>query len=315
MSERPTFTEAFASEGTAVDSPTTTPATETSTTDSASAPATAAPVQTATTPDVNPSTESGPIPLDRHTAILANAREKAKAEALAEWRQQYGWAESMPRDQVTAMSDWYQRAAQDPVKFAADLVDELAADPSHAPALRSQAARLLRAARAQAETDIEPDIPVLNDQGQVVSKAFSADRVRQLIAREVEKAVNPLQQSQHQREQREQQETYQRQLQTFTRQESSRIRAAVEKLPHATEHWDAIVAKAKTYSEDIPVGEALRAAWAEVVGPLLTARAKTEVLDTLKTKAAAAAGAVNPATAASATTTRPKSFHDPSLTW
>ena len=318
VSDRPTFEQAFsASEGTAADSLPATPATDSSQTDSASAPATGAPAATEAATDVHPGTEDqGPIPVDRHKAILEHARTEARDKAVAEWRQQYGWAEQVPREQLQTMNDWYQRAAQDPVAFALDLVDELSADQSHAPALRSHAARLLRAARAQSpEADITPDIPVMDAQGQVVSQAFSADRVKQLIAREVAKAVNPLNEDKKTREDREHHETYQRELQQFTKRESSRIRASVESRPHAKEHWQAIVAKAQTYPEDIPVGEALRDAYYDVVGPLLTDRAKSEVLDTLKTKAAAASGSVNPAGAAIASSKRPASFFDPNLQW
>ena len=317
VSERPTFEQAFASEGTAAESPTATPTIETAQTDSASADTRVPPAEGDATADVHPNTETqGPIPFERHKEILETWKQKARDEALTEWRSQYGWAEQVPREQLQTMNDWYQRAAQDPVTFALDLVDELSADQAHAPALRSHAARLLRAARQPAaDPDIAPDIPVMDAQGQVVSQAFSADRVKQLIAREVAKAVNPLQEDVNARKQQEQRETYAREVQQFTKRESSRIRASVEKLPHAKEHWQAIVAKAQTYPEDIPVGEALRDAYYDVVGPLLTDRAKSDVLDTLKTKAAAASGSVNPAGAAIASSKRPASFLDPNLQW
>ena len=314
VSERPTFTQAFdASEATAADSLSATPATDATQTDSASAPATGAPAETATATAVHPNTEDqGPIPLERHKAILENARTEAGAKALAEWRQQYGWAEQVDRDAVAravALGDAYQR---DRAGYIRSLIEEARTDPELGPLIRSDLARELG---RRPEADIEPDIPVMDAQGQVVSHAFSADRVKQLIAREVAKAVNPLNEDKKTREERDTKETYERELQQFTRQESARIRTAVEKLPHAKEHWQAIVAKAQTYPEDIPVGEALRDAYYEVVGPTLTDRAKSEVLDSLKTKAAAASGTVNPAHAAIASSKRPASFLDPSLQW
>lgn len=314
--ERPTFAQAFASEGTATESPTVTPGPETTPAASASAETTPPPATDGQPPD-HASTKDGPIPLERHKQILDGIykeRDEAR-QHLEEWKQ-YEWAKSVKREDLDAMSAWYQRAHANPVEFALQLVDELSGNAQHAAAMRSHAARLLRAARegqAESEAPIEPGIPAYDDKGQLVGRTYTDAQIQTLLTREIDKRLNPVTQELQSRKQAEQQAEQQRQYQAYVSQESARIKTAVQKLPKATEHWDAIVAKARTYPEDVPVGEALRDAYYEVVFPTLKDSAKSEVLDTLKTKAHA--GSVNPAGAVVATTTKPKSLLDPSLTW
>lgn len=87
---------------------------------SASAPSVssdAAPATEATSPEVSTSSEpsaAGPIPLDRHKAILERAREEARRQTEAEFRGKLGWAERYQPDtveQATRLYQWYQ---QDP---------------------------------------------------------------------------------------------------------------------------------------------------------------------------------------------------------
>ena len=321
VSERPTFEQAFAAEPAATDSLPVTPASESPTPDSASAATTeppAAELQATTTP--SPETKAGEPPKERWDDILANTRTKTRAEVEAEWKA-YEWAKQVPKEQFDSMAQWYAKAQTNPVEFALSLVEELSADQQHAATLRSHAGRLLRSARsgpAEAQTpDLKPDIPVYDNQGQLVAQTFSADKVQSIVQHAVQQAitehVQPLKQDAATRQRAEQQAEQQRQQHAFVASESARIQSAVLKLPKAHEHWTAIVEKAKTYADDLPVGEALRDAYFEVVLPTLTHAAKSEVLDSLKTKAAA--GSVNPSGAVVASTKRPASFLDPSLKW
>lgn len=223
--------------------------------------------------------KQGPIPFDVHHTALENARTKA----VEEYRQRVGWAEHVPREQFEQMASWYNRAASDPVAFALDVIDELAANEEHAPVLRSRAGRLLRAARQQQPTH-DPDIPdveILDGQGQSLGK------LRDVVERLVAARVGPLEQDKQTREKREKEAAYERELDAYTTRESARIRSAVEKLPHAKDHWAAIVEKAKTYPDEIPVGEALRDAYHEVVMPQLSTLERKKVLADISQKPAA----------------------------
>ena len=79
---------------------------------------------------VPPSTQ-GPIPYERHTAILDNARTKARQEAETEYRAKYGWAERYDPQVVEQSSRLYQWLTQDPQGFAGYLQQQL---QSQAPA-------------------------------------------------------------------------------------------------------------------------------------------------------------------------------------
>ena len=319
VSERPTFAQAFASEAPAADPLPAQTSTETATPASASADARVPPA-TATPETDHPSTD-GPIPLERHKAILDGVyKERDDAKQQLEGWKAYEWAKKVPQAEFESMVQWYAKANQDPIEFVLGRLDELSSDPQHAAAMRSHAARLLRAARTSPETaapDLKPDIPVYDDKGALVSQTYSADRVQSIVQHAVAQAiaehVQPLKQDAASRKQAEQQAELQREQDAYVTRESSRIKATVQKLPKAQEHWDAIVAKAKTYDAELPVGEALRDAYLEVVLPTLTQAAKADVLDNLKTKAAASS--VNPSAAAVTGTKRPASFHDPSLKW
>lgn len=82
----------------------------------ATAPAPATPA-----PDVSdssaPRAPQGPIPFERHTAILDNARRKAREEADREYRTKYGWADRYTPEQVEQSSRLYQWLSENPKTF------------------------------------------------------------------------------------------------------------------------------------------------------------------------------------------------------
>ena len=114
---------------------------------------------------------AGPIPVDRHKAILENTRARARDEAQTQLQQEYGWALQMGPQNFQAVTNLAQQWANDPVAFVLGALDDLTASPEHAPLLRSHVAKLL-ARRPQngngqvpqaAPTDTpepEPDIEV-----------------------------------------------------------------------------------------------------------------------------------------------------------
>lgn len=67
----------------------------------------------------------GPIPLDRHKAVLENARKEARESAEKELKQKYGWAERYDAQTVEQASRLYQWLQTDPVQFRAFLDQQL----------------------------------------------------------------------------------------------------------------------------------------------------------------------------------------------
>jgi hypothetical protein len=268
-----------------------------------------------------PSTTQGPIPFAVHKTALENARTKAGEEAVAQYRQQYGWAERIPADTIQEWSGIANLMTSDPPAFLDKFFGEAAAHPTHGPAVRSWAARTL-ASRAPKAIDLSPDVTVQDDQGREVAKTFSADRVQAIVQHAIQdalgKELGPLKQDHQQRQADQQRQAVERQ-QTQQRQQletqADAVLADLADLLDVTA--DTPPDQAKALYDEI---EALLAADQTLTphrAAMQVARTKgtaqKKVLDDLKTRAAAQG--VNPAGAAHAPTHRPTSFQDPSLKW
>ena len=302
--ERPTsFAQAFASDA----------ATQTETPAQPEA-ATTQPAETTTAQaPVHPSAEkTGPIPFDVHKTALENARTKA----VAEYKEKFGWAEAVDRnayEEAARIGQLYQR---DKPAYIRQVLAEAVNDPTLAPLVRSEAARVLGSRQQPtAPVDLTPDIPVVDEQGRVVSHSFSADRVKQLLKQEREALkqellgeIAPLKQDRETAQRQEQARKEQAQLQSTV---TSLYEQATTDLPHFKEHEQEIAAAFEKIPGD--PGTALYRAYAQVVIPKLTAAGQAKAVEDLKTKAAASTA--NPASATVATTKRPKSFTDSSLKW
>ena len=81
-----------------------------------------------------PGTSAGPIPLDRHKAVLENARREAREAAEREYKQRYGWAERYQPDQVEQSSRLYAWLNQNPRGFAQWLRSQIGEDGPAVPA-------------------------------------------------------------------------------------------------------------------------------------------------------------------------------------
>jgi len=311
-SERPSFAQAFASDASATGSlPATTPTTDSSAPDPASADATALPGTPEPTTDSPSTTDVGPIPLERHKQILDGVykeRDDAKTQ-LDSWKA-FEWAKTVDRQAVEQAQRLGQLYTTDRPAFWRQFATEAAADPS----LRSEAARILATRGGPQAPSMEPDIPVYNEQGQLVSKTFSAERqveiINHLVAEALGKEVAPLKQDFQTRQQEREQTQFQQELQTSV---ADIYAEAQDVLPGFTEHEAEIGKVFATLTGKDPAKD-LRQAWKTVVGPKLSAKATADVLDNLQKKAAAASG-VNPAGAVIATNKRPTSLTDPSLKW
>ena len=307
VSERPTMEAAFAADvAPAADPLPATPTPEDGSAEQASPAATVPPVEqpTGEVPE-----GSGPIPLDRHKAILDGAYKERDAlkQQLETIKQQTGWLESPEGQQLRQWSHAFQT---NPRAWFAQTAQELVqAYPDLAGSLRSDAARILAGGRtAQPEVDLEPDIPVVDDKGQVVNHAYSAARVKQFVTHAVAEAlakeVGPLKQTVQSVEQ-------ERRLAADTAKAHDVAKAEYAKAqawPGFTEHVKDIAAAYEQHPE-----WSLQDAYIAVAVPKLRQSGQAQTLTDLKTKAAAST--VNPATAAVTTTQRPKSLTDPSLVW
>lgn len=276
--------------------------------------ATTQPAETTTAPATTHTSEkTGPIPFDVHKTALDNARTKARAEVEAE----LGWAKTVDRAQVEEAARIGHMYQTDKPAYIRQVLAEALADQELAPLVRSEAARVLGSRpKEQTQTDeLAADIPVVDENGRVVSHSFSADRVKQLLKQERESLkqellgeIAPLKQreavAKQQEHQRQEQAHIEKTVQTVYEQ-------ATSDLPMFKEH-EAEISKAFA---DIPgdPGTALYRAWAKVVLPKLEANNQSKTLDELKTKAAASVG--NPNAAVVATTKRPRSLTDSSLQW
>ena len=193
----------------------------------------------------------GPIPFDRHKSILDGAY--GERDAARQELERLSWARQIDPAQFSQLQQWATAYREDPVKWLSSTVQELRqAYPHLTPALTSEAARILGASRNfQPEPDIEPDIPVLDGNGQVVSQAFSADRVRQLIQRVVQdtigKEVSPLKQTlQKQQATADADHQYAQAVATADKQYAQALtypmfeahKAAIAKAFEAHEEWD-----------------------------------------------------------------------------
>lgn len=306
-SQRPTFAQAFASD-----------AASSSATPSPTEPAATAPEGTADAAGAtHPSPEAqGPIPFEVHHTALQNARAKERATAQAEWDAQYGWAKTMDRTQLEAYSRDAQEFLREPVTFLDRFVAQLEADPTHAAALRSWAAKTLGSRRGlQPAAEPQPDVEIVSADGQVTGRTFSADGLakrdawlQQRILADVMTQVGPLKADHDQRVAQEQAAKLDQQVQVKTDvllEEIQEIVGDDSLLPEVgqllVEHPDWSAHKAALHVRKTKVA------------PAAAAKAQAQVLDSLKTKAGAQG--INPASAVVASTSRPKSFHDPTLKW
>jgi hypothetical protein len=148
---------------------------------------------------------------------------------------------------------------------------------------------------------------VYDDQGRLVAQTFSADKVKAIVAAELQKAINPLNEDLKTRQQREQDAAQLRQVETRVVNETQRIGKRLSALPGYADYEPAIKARiaeiAKTDRESTPEGIAYQA-YLDVVKPNVASQAKAEVLDSLKQKAAAQMPAASGSTASPVTRPR-----------
>ncbi len=121
-----------------------------------------------------PSATPGPIPFPQHKQILENARREFDT-----YKQRHGWAETIPQAKLQEWGTFADRVKTDLPGVIAELTQAGMNHPIWGPQLRSSAGRTLASAPAARP---EPDVQVVNAQGQVVSMTFSAETLAEVQA-------------------------------------------------------------------------------------------------------------------------------------
>ena len=270
--------------------------------------------------------DSGPIPLDRHKAIIEAVRkerdaENAKYERVA-FAEEFVNAGKSANDIKEAMS-LYDAFKGDPPGLLAYLYDKLDEHPQFAPQVRSWAGKMLSGGRKtieavdpQGDPEPQPDFQQVDPTTGNLSHHWSTERAKQWYAwrerqfeAKMDERYKPLVEAHKQTQAAEQQR------QSDAR-DTQRAIAEVDKIktkPYYDELKSDIAARMKESGWTESPTEAYVHVLTTKKLPTLTADGKAQALAELKTHAAASSA--KPSAAASATPTRPKSFHDASLKW
>ena len=199
----------------------------------------------------------GPLPFERHKAIVENTRAKAVESTIQQVKDTYG-----------AGIDFQTRFDADPVGTFSQIFDGLTQHPEFGPAILSHAARALSAQRGKAALDEEPGPDLQSADGTLL---YSADQLakreawhRRQIQADMAKALTPFQQ----REQALQQQQAFEEAKAAAGQRMGKLYDAFAARPHFTAHKAAITDRFKAIRAEYPdmdLGAALGMAYADVV--------------------------------------------------
>ena len=304
------------------DSSASTPSPESTPAADASADATVPPAADATTDGSTPA--HGEPPKERWDAILSNARQKAAEEALAP----YAWAKSVDQrefQQIQSIARHF--TSGNVVEGLQNLIAEIRQDPQHDAALRSLHAKALAAARGQAtaptEQEPQPDLPIQLEDGRVVH-LYSAEQQAKREAflqkqwmQGVQQELQPLKQTHEQLQAQRAAYEQQQRVDHFVTTTYADAQTWPGMADQANQKAVAQAMQAMGLPNDASperVSLALNEAYRKVVLPTLNQKAQSELLDSLKTKAAASSS-VNPGSAGASAARSPRSFYDASLQW
>lgn len=195
----------------------------------------------------------GEPPRERWDSILANARTKARDEALAEHREALEIVKSL-RENFTGT--------------LAQLLDEASADPRFAPDITAKAAAILNARKGQAKADAEPEPDLQTGDGALVYSAEQLRKWHDWNSRQLEKKFGeqfrPLQELQQQFTTTRERLAMQQQAMETAKQRGARW----ESMPFFTEHKDAILERQKALYAESPQAdpwELLQQAYSDVI--------------------------------------------------
>lgn len=245
--------------------------------------------------------------VDRQRFDTVNDRMK-RAEARAE---QSAWAEQIDRRAVEQAQQIGQLYARDRAGYVRQILSEAMSDPDLAPAIRSEAARLLGTRQAQAPAGPDLDQVVIDlGNGQTVALGDLKAQWTQGVMQKLQ----PFVQTAEQVQQLQAQAVRQHDADTF----ASSFMGDLQKLPGFAKHKVEIARQLTTLQLPSDHPAEVRAATLQIylstVLPTLSQNAQSQLLDTLQQKAAASSS-VNPTRAAPSTGRKVTSFTDPALQW
>lgn len=275
----------------------------------------ALPTEAPLTPEPPP----GPLPYERHKAILDKAY--AERDSLKAQMEELSWAQQVPaavRPQIHRIIEMAARTQGDPVAFAMELVQEAQNDPRHAAALKSHAARILGTRAPSQPADEEPGPDIVVDGHSWYSAAQQAKReqwlTRQLagqMSAVVQEQVGPLATLAQRVADAEAKQVAAREAEAFATTHFEKV----SKLPGFKEHqaeisaaFDAEIAKVPKADQDRMAPIVLRDVCNDILLPKLTATSSQTLLKTLTAKAVNGSLGTTPTVAATAT--RPRSMRE-----
>lgn len=264
-------------------------------------------------PNQAPKDKTGPIPFDAHKTALENARLKAAQETEAK----YAFAQSIPEQHRPTVGQFYQLLDTEPTNAVEVLIRTIAADPQHAPKLRSLFGKLLGNRASNPTPTPQPNGVAPNNGGAIpdpdfedgqgnafysaatMRKAF--DALRQSITADIAKQYGPVVTDYRTRQQREQaareEATAKQEAATWAEQRYAKVKA----WPHFEAH-EAEIAAAMAADESMDEADA----YVRIVVPKLSQVERQAVVTSMHDKASAAG--LNPNNPASAVPGRPRSF-------
>ncbi len=267
-----------------------------------------------------------PVEDDKRSPYITRSRfdeVNGKYNELKQWKEQHGWVEGVDRSVIDQAVQIGQRYQQDPMGYARQLLSEIAADPQHGPALRSELARMLgtrqqQAAPMPAAVDLNP-IPVQLEDGRTVP-LFSADQARAMVEQELGKLRQEFEPALQTTQELKQREAHAAQVAEADRVAGDFL-ADIRKFPDFKALEPEIKQRLRTYQFRSANPEEVQAATYRIFLELSAqrktadiAKAQSSQLDSLRRQAAASVSP-NPGSAAATTVKSPKSFSDPSLVW
>jgi hypothetical protein len=261
-------------------------------------------------PTAEPSAEeaAGPIPFERHKAVLESTRKKAAEEATRELREQY-------RDALS----FAEAFEANPIETAFHLMNQLQTHPEHGKALRSRIASMLAQRQQQAPAapavEPEPQADVLfnysdGTQGRTYSdeqlrkwQQWNATQQEQRIAKQFEPLRQLQEQVTRQREQQKQTSEYV--------QKNTPLANELREMPGFKEHVQEIQAKQAELFKATPQADPLHLwfrAYREIVPAKLQAQQQQQLVTSALNKSAGRDS--NPAAVVASPPSVPKSIRE-----
>ncbi len=259
----------------------------------------------------------GPIPFERHQAILNAQREEAERR----W-QRVAWADDLLQagatpDEVREARELYQRTRGNPEAFIEELLQTAGKNPQIAQAVRSIAVRALgmqngnghEAGADDAEPQADYYTTDANGNKTPFMSAAQHQKWAEWYSRKQDAKLQPLLNEREERQQAAAKQEEQRQALGRVTRDVTELR----KNPLFVKHEADVTALLKAHDYRMP----LHRAWLQVLEtkilPNLSQTERAKTVADLQTKAAASG--IKPGAATASTPKDPTSFKDPSLIW